>query len=112
MSNNKKLFMIKLIHTTIWSVMAIAILYILYAGVFDKINPLVWYCIGLIFFEGMILLICKWKCPLTIIGYRYTDNHSIGFDIFLPTWLAKHNKTIFTVLFLAGLTLVLWRVFI
>jgi len=112
LSNCKKLIMIKLIHTTIWSVMAIAILYILYAGIFDKVNPLVWYSIGLIFFEGMVLLICKWKCPLTIIGYKYTDDRSIGFDIFLPTWLAKHNKTIFTVLFLAGLTLVLWRVFI
>jgi len=112
LSNNNKLIMIKLIHTAIWSIMAIAILYILYAGVFNRVNPLVWYCISLILFEGMILLICKWKCPLTLIGYKYTDDRSIGFDIFLPAWLAKHNKTLFTVLFLTGLILVLWHVFI
>ena len=94
----------------IWCVLVTAILYIIYAGIFDRVNMLVWFCIGLVFIECIILLICKWKCPLTILGYRYTDNHDIGFDIFLPAWLAKHNKAIFSILFSVGLALVLWRV--
>ena len=91
--------------------MAAAILYILYAGIFDRVSILVWFCISLIFIECIILLIYKWKCPLTIMGHKYTDNPYVGFDIFLPRWLAKNNKVIFSILYIIGIALVLWRVF-
>jgi len=90
--------------------MASAILFVFYAGVFNHINIIVWICIGLIFLELFILLIYKWKCPLTVLGKRYTEDISVGFDIFLPKWLARNNKIIFSILFLVGLGLVLWRV--
>ncbi len=35
---------------------------------------------------------------------------SINFDIFLPNWLARHNKTIFTSIYLIGVIIVLFRV--
>ena len=38
-----------------------------YAGLFDRVNALVWYCAGLIIIEFIILLIFKWKCPLTLL---------------------------------------------
>ena len=110
MTDRKKLLLIKLLHTAIWCVFVAAISYILYAGIFDKINLLVWICVGLVIVEGIILLIFKWKCPFTILGYKYTDNRDDGFDIFLPAWLAKHNKVIFSGLFVVGLVLVVWRV--
>jgi len=110
LDDNKKLILIKLIHTVIWCGFVVAILYILYAGIFDNVNMLVWFCIGLVFVEGIILLVCKGKCPFTLLGYKYTNNPRIGFDIFLPVWLAKYNKTIFAVLFSIGFILVLWRV--
>ena len=109
-SDRSKLIIIKLAHTAIWCIFAAAILYVLYAGIFDIVNTLVWICIGLVFIEGIVLLICKGKCPFTIIGYKYTENPQIGFDIFLPAWLAKSNKLIFTTIFVIGLILVLWRV--
>ena len=111
LDKNAKLMLIKLIHTAIWFIFASAIVYVLYAGVFDRINVLVWLCIGLVFMEAIILLIYKWKCPLTVLGYKYADDLRVGFDIFLPQWLAKHNKIIFSALFFIGLALVLWRVF-
>jgi len=110
MKNNTKLILIKLIHTAIWCVFAAAIFYVLYAGIFDRVTMLVWYCIGLVFIECIVLLVCKWKCPFTLLGRKYTNTPQIGFDIFLPAWLAKHNKTIFSILFAIGLALVLWRV--
>ena len=109
LDDNKKLILIKLIHTAIWGVFIVAILYILYAGIFDNVSMLVWFCVGLVFVEGIILLICKGKCPFTLLGYKYTNNPRVGFDIFLPVWLAKNNKTIFSVLFSIGFILVLWR---
>ena len=108
----KMLIFIKLIHTAVWCVFAAAILYVLYAGLFDRVHTLVWYCIGLVLLEGIVLLVCKWRCPLTIVGRKYTNNPKVGFDIYLPVWLAKNNKTIFSILFAIGLVLVLWRVFI
>ena len=109
LSDAGKLLVIKLAHTFIWFIFAAAILYVLYAGVFDRVNRLVWFCIGLVLLETIVLLINKWRCPLTSIAYKYTDAHPIGFDIFLPKWLAEHNKILFSTLFLIGLLLVLWR---
>jgi hypothetical protein len=111
-ANNLKLFSIKLVHTAMWLIFVSAILYVLYTGIFDKVNVLVWLCIGSVFIEGIVLLIFKGKCPFTIMGYKYADNPQVGFDIFLPAWLAKNNKLIFTTVFVIGLVLVLWRVFI
>jgi len=48
-------------------------------------------------------------CPLTQVAKKYTDKHVVGFDIFLPSWLAKHNKAIFTSLFAIGLAFVIYR---
>jgi hypothetical protein len=43
----------------------------------------------------------QWRCPLTSIAARYTDERRDNFDIYLPEWLAKHNKSIFGVLYVA-----------
>ena len=105
-TDDARLFLIKLAHTVIWYVFVAAIFYVLYAGISDKVNILAWLCIGLVFVEGIVLFLCKGKCPFTLLGYKYTNNPQVGFDIFLPAWLAKNNKLIFTILFLIGLTLV------
>ena len=108
--NRKKLILIKLLHTLIWGVFVVAILYINYAGLFDRVNFLVWICIGAIIIETLVLFICKWRCPLTLLAGKYTDKKHIGFDIYIPNWLARHNKTIFASLFMLGVVLVIWRV--
>lgn len=106
----KKLFFIKLVHTMIWFIYVCIIFYILYAAIYNKINYYLWIAIGLVLLEGFILLIFKWKCPLTVIGYKYSENHDVGFDIFIPKWLAKNNKLIFTTLFIIGIIIVIYRV--
>jgi len=111
MKRSSKLILIKLVHTAIWCVFASAVFYVLYAGIFDRVGTLVWVSVGLVFVEGIVLMIFKWRCPLTLLGRKYTDNHDVGFDIFLPVWLARNNKTIFSALFAIGLALVLWRIF-
>jgi hypothetical protein len=104
-----KLLLVKVLHTAIWASFVFVILYILYSGIYDRINLLTWVAIALIVAEGIVLLICRWRCPLTLIAKKYADNHVVGFDIFLPGWLAKHNKTIFTSLYLISVILVIYR---
>ncbi len=105
----KKLFIIKLLHTIIWSFYVMVIFYILYSGIFNKISIFTYVAIGLVVLEGLILIAFKWRCPLTVVGYKYSETKEMGFDIFIPKWLAKHNKTIFTLTFVAGLIAVALR---
>ncbi len=105
----EKLFYIKLLHTIIWFFYVCVIGYVLYAALVNRIDIYLWTAIGLVVFEGFVLLCFKGKCPLTVVGARYTENHEVGFDIFIPQWLARHNKLIFTTIFLIGVGIVVLR---
>ncbi len=49
------------------------------------------------------------RCPLTDVAARYTEDRRDNFDIYLPEFLARHNKLIFGVLYVAGLLVLLVR---
>jgi hypothetical protein len=104
-----KLLTIKLVHTLIWAFFVAVIFYILYSGVTNTITIYTWIGIGLIIFEGLVLLVFKMSCPLTVVARNYSDSQKDNFDIFLPNWLAKHNKLIFTSIFVIGLFIVVYR---
>ena len=106
---NRKLFYIKLVHTIIWAFYVVVILYILYAGIWDNIDIRTFIAIGLVVAEGLILIAFRWRCPLTVLGLNYTDHADVGFDIFIPKWLAKNNKTIFGLLYALGVIIVIAR---
>ncbi|WP_221393553.1 hypothetical protein [Dyadobacter sp. NIV53] len=90
---------IKAIHTMIWLFFNVVIFYMLYAVVSGKIDIWLWVGFGLVFLEGLTLLIFKWYCPLTLLAKRYSTSDKDNFDIYLPNWLAKNTKTIYTSLF-------------
>jgi hypothetical protein len=93
-----KLTSIKIIHTIIWILFNAVICYLSYAVITNKIDSLVWICVCIILMEGIVLISFKTMCPLTIIARKYSDSHKDNFDIFLPNWLAKYNKLIYTVI--------------
>lgn len=64
---------------------------------------------GVVLLEMLVLVINGWQCPLTNIAARYTDDRSENFDIYLPLWIARYNKLIFSSLFLVGEIVVLLR---
>jgi hypothetical protein len=102
--------LIKIIHTLIWAVMASAVFYVFYAGITKTFGPMLWLSIGLVIIETAVLLINKWRCPLTPLAMKLTSGRRENFGIYLPECLAKHNKLIFSVMFLAGLLLVIRNV--
>jgi hypothetical protein len=111
MSPAGKLLTIKLLHTVIWAFFVAVIFYILYTGITNTVNTYTWIGIALIIGEGLTLVIFNMFCPLTLIAKKYSDSEKDNFDIFLPNWLAKYNKQIFTSIFLIGLFFVLYRTF-
>ena len=64
---------------------------------------------GLVLLECGILAANGGVCPLTSVAARYTDQRKANFDIYLPVWVARYNKTIFGVLFVIGGLFVLGR---
>ena len=110
MTNTAKLNIIKLIHTIIWLFFNVVIFYLYYAAITNKIDFRVLICIGLILLEGLVLLVFKMFCPITVIARKYSDSTKDNFDIFLPNWLAKYNKLIYTSLFIIVLIILGFRI--
>ena len=96
MKGETKLMLIKAIHTLVWIFFNVVIFYMLYAVLADKIDKWLWICFGLVILEGLTLLLLKFFCPLTIIARRYSDSTRDNFDIYLPNWLARYTKLIYT----------------
>lgn len=109
MNANIKLNITKSIHSLIWLFFNGVIFYLYYAVITNKIDKWVWFCIGIILLEGGVLLLFKRICPITLIARKYSDSTKENFDIFLPNWLAKYNKLIYTILFIIVLVLLLFR---
>jgi NhaP-type Na+/H+ or K+/H+ antiporter len=109
MDNSSKLTLIKTIHSLIWVFFNCVIFYLLYAVLSNKIDKWVWICLGIIVFEGLILLVFKAVCPITLVARKYSDSQKDNFDIFLPNWLAKYNKHIYTTILLIALVILIYR---
>lgn len=111
-NNNVKLTLIKTIHTIVWLFFNVVIFYLLYAVIADKIDKWVWICIGLIVLEGIVLLIYKKVCPVTLIARKYSNSQKDNFDIYLPNWLARYNKEIYTVIVIIAIVILIYRLII
>jgi len=100
------LALIKLSHTVIWAFFAGCILLLPLAGLKRRFG---WALAltALVLLECVVLLANRWRCPLTGMAAKFTENRNDNFDIYLPNWLARHNKTIFGCLFVAGQLVVL-----
>ena len=106
-----KLALIKSIHTLIWALFVSIIAFVLWSGISDNVTYYSWLATASVIFEGIVLAIFGGSCPLTVVARKYSKSTRENFDIYLPNWLAKYNKPIFTSLFLIGLVLMLIRYF-
>lgn len=102
------LILIRTIHTIVWAFFVAVILAMPVLGWYGHFGWAV-AAAGLIAIEGLILLANKGRCPLTNLAARYVEDRSPNFDIYLPEWLARYNKHIFTTLYVFGGLFVLWR---
>ena len=110
MTSHAKLIAIRILHTAIWIFYNIVIFYLLYAVTTNKIDKWIWIGLGLIGLEGLILLLFKKICPVTLIARRYSASTRANFDIYLPNWLAKYNKLIYSFIVLIILVILVYRI--
>jgi hypothetical protein len=96
------------LHTLVWA---------LFAGCIVAIPILSWarklrwalLCATLVAMEVVVLALNRWRCPLTDVAARHTDDRRENFDIYLPQWLARHNKLIFGAYYAVGLIILAWQ---
>lgn len=98
---------IKVAHTLVWA---------FFAGCIVALPIFAWRreftvsftLMAVVGIEVVVLLLNGLKCPLTGVVARYTDDRQDNFDIYLPLWIARHNKQVFGTLFFAGVLYTLW----
>lgn len=103
---NVRLRGVKLLHTAIWAFFAACIVGIPLAAAAGRFS-LAFALTGVVAVEVAVLLVNGFRCPLTGIAARYTQQRQENFDIYLPLWLARYNKQVFGALYLAGVAFAL-----
>ena len=104
----RRLRAVKLLHTVVWAV---------FAGCIVAIPVLAWrsqfklaaVLAGVVLLEVVVLWLNGWRCPLTDVAARYTQDRRANFDIYLPEWLARYNKQIFGPLYALALVVLAIR---
>lgn len=92
---------IRLLHTVVWALLVAVIIAIPVTAWREQYGFFA-LLTGIILVEVAVLAANSYRCPLTNIAGRYTDNRSDNFDIYLPLIIARYNKQIFGTLFVAG----------
>jgi hypothetical protein len=93
---------VKFAHTVVWAFFAgciVAIPVFAWQRRFGVVASLT----AAVLVEIVVLILNQWRCPLTLVAAQFTDERQGNFDIYLPNWLARHNKTVFGWLFLLSL---------
>jgi len=100
---------VKLLHTVAWAFFATCVVLIPFAASQHRFG-LAGLLIGAVAVESVVLVANSWRCPLTDVAAKYTEDRRPNFDIYLPSWLARFNKEIFGSLYAVGIlwTIVAW----
>ena len=95
------LIIIKTLHTAAWTGFVGCIVAV---PIMAELNHFTAAAIlsGVVLLECLILAVNRCRCPLTNLAAAFTEERSDNFDIYLPAWLARHNKVIFGSIFVAG----------
>ena len=93
---------IKVAHTIVWA-MLVAVIVAIPLLAWQQRDTAAAVLTAIMLGEVLVLVVNGWRCPLTDLAARYTDDRRANFDIYLPLWLAANNKRIFGSIFAAGL---------
>jgi hypothetical protein len=102
----RRLIAVKLLHTVIWGFFAGCIVAIPVSSFLGNHQYSLLFT-AIVGVEVLVLGFNRMRCPLTDVAARYTAQRGDNFDIYLPAWLARHNKTIFGSLYVFGIVVAL-----
>jgi hypothetical protein len=100
---------IKMIHTLIFWVLSLCVIYSLLSGILGHITVWTWVAVGLVLVESVILMLSGWTCPLTLLAERLGAVRGSVADLFLPMWLANQIFPVCGTTFVVAIALLLFR---
>jgi hypothetical protein len=100
------LIFLKTVHTAVWVIMTTANFLAFYLALMGRFNLWFFSAVLLLGGEIIVILLNSWRCPLTAITAKYTNDRQPNFDIYLPSWLAKNNIKIFGALIVIEIIIV------
>ena len=103
------IFQIKVVHTVIFWVLSVCVVYVLFSGVADRVTSWTYVAILLLLVESVVLVAFRWTCPLTLLAERQGAVRGEVADIFLPKWFADRIFPLCGTLFGIAVILVAWR---
>lgn len=106
--DTRALVAVKVAHTVISALFAGCIVAIPFLVSQDRL-ALAAVLAGVVLVEVLVLVCNRMRCPLTAVAARYTEDRRANFDIYLPEWVARHNKSIFGTLYVAGVVVLVAR---
>ena len=102
----RKLFLVRTVHTAIYVIMAASIVFILVSAIAGSSGPVLYLALGLVAIEVGVFAASGMRCPLTGLAKKFGAPNGYAFDTFLPEVVAKNTFWFFGGLL--GLGLGLW----
>ena len=100
---------IRLIHAVVFFILMGSLGFAIYSVIVDDITRWTFIALLLIFIEGVVLMACGWRCPLTTLAEsRGAENGAVA-DLFLPRIVADYLFQIFGTVYAITLVFVLLR---
>ena len=100
----------KVVHTFIFALLSLCVLYALYSGVFGLVTRWTYVSVALVVIEGVVLAASGGRCPLTLPAESLGARDGTVSDIFLPKWLADRIFPLCGSAFLIACVLLVVRV--
>lgn len=104
------IFRIKLVHSIIFWILSVCVIFALYSGVAGSITGWTWAAVGLILVETAALAVSGWRCPLTILAEKKGADSGSVTDIFLPKWFADRIFPVCGTTFVIAVVLIIMRI--
>ena len=82
--------------------------YVYACGIADRRDWLLFVSVGSLLLEGVVLLVWRGRCPITLLQERHGDDRGF-FGLFLPRALWPYVIPFFAAVAGVGLLLVAWR---
>jgi len=108
MTSPRRLFLIRLLHTVIYVVMAASALLVLFAGLTGVRGAWLAPALVLVLIESVVFIGFGLKCPLTAVAAREADGLPVS-DTLMPERLTRHTFKVFGPIFVVGLSLLALR---
>ncbi|OGO43767.1 MAG: hypothetical protein A2137_02960 [Chloroflexi bacterium RBG_16_58_8] len=108
---NKKVFIIKLIHAILFLLLVFCLFDVLFIAIARRYDWTLFPAMGIIAFDGIVILFNRGRCPLTTLAERYGAKNGAVTSIFLPKFLARYVFKFFGVLSSVELILLGWWYF-